>query len=156
MYSTDKKIFPSKYSSSNIVSRGASAATLVSQSSGLDKLKKLADSLDPTEYDDKSKNSVEILRLKLKDFLHNNFFGGVYQMILLVLSVISVFQYIYGTYLDTYTSQRINEVQSIMQNIELVFAGIFGFDWCLNLFLADHRRSFLTRFVMIFSLICFY
>lgn len=151
----DSKIFPStrSHSSSNNLSKGSSAATLVTQNSGLDKLKKLADSLDPTEYDDKTKNSMELFRLKLKDFFHHHFIGGLYQLILLFLSVISVFQYIYGTYVDNYDSARMNLVGLIMAKIELAFAGIFGFDWCLNLFLADDRSAYLTSFFSMIDLL---
>jgi hypothetical protein len=153
----DSKIFPSTLNNNNNssanMSKGGSASTLVSQSSGLDKLKKLADSLDPMEIDDRNKNPLELFRLRMKDFFHHHFIGGVYQMILLFLSVISVFQYIYGTYVDNYSSHRMNMMESIMAKIELVFAGIFGFDWCLNLFLADNRISYLTSFFSMIDLL---
>ena len=147
----DKKVFPTSLGGkqgSNSLPRGPSSSALIAQNSGLDKFKKIAESIDPMEYDDKNKNFFEVLRLNMKDFLHHHFIGGVYQMILLVLSVVSVFQYIYGTYLDARLSRRIDVIQSIAANTELVFAGIFGFDWCLNLFLADHRWSYLTRLVL--------
>lgn len=155
--SMDSKVFPSTVSSNNVSSsklpKGPSSSTLVPQNSGLDKLRKLADRLDPMELDDRNKNQLELLRLRMKDFFHHHFVGGVYQMILLFLSVISVFQYIYGTYVDNYNSPRMNRVESIMSKMELVFAGVFGFDWCLNLFLADNRISHLTSFFSMIDLL---
>lgn len=125
----------------------------MSQVSGLDTgLKKIAESLDTVDEDKNVKNLFEVWRLRLKAFMHHHYLGGFYQMVLLLLSVLSVFQYIYGSYLIFYPGHRINVVQYIMANIELVFASIFGFDWLLNLFLADDRLEFLTSFYSMIDL----
>jgi hypothetical protein len=119
---------------------------LSQQPSVLDsKLKKLTDNLDPNDGEEKAKNTIEIYRVQLKAFMHNNFFGQLYNTFLLIISILSVFQYIYGTYVDRYFTKTTTDVQHMMGVIELTFASIFGFDWSLNLFLTDNKNVFFTR-----------
>lgn len=151
----DRRVFPGAgggaVQSSNGLHRGlSSGAGLVSQPSGLDnKLKTIADSLDSSDLDDKGKNLIEQWRLYTKHFLHHHFLGGVYQVILLIISVLAAFQFIYNTYVESYRNQQVGNVQEVLTYIEVAFAGIFGFDWALSFFLADDRLQFFTRYANI-------
>ena len=61
---------------------------------------KLIDNNASTFTDDGEKQSViESIRLKVKKYLAASYVGKVYENALLLLSVLSCFQYIYQTYL---------------------------------------------------------
>ena len=107
----------------------------------------LASSLEKISSNDNDTPMVEIIRLKLKKLVATTFIGKLYVNILLVLSVLSCGQYIYQTYLDEEADKELLAVFSV---VELFLAGLFAFDWCLWLFLADHRlEQFLSFFAMV-------
>jgi hypothetical protein len=102
----------------------------------------------------------EELRLRVKKIIATSFFGHLYVNTLLVLSILSCLQYLYSTYLESTPrglvipprltrhpsrltlSQRILHIFSYL---ELSLASLFAFDWCLNLFIADHKSEFFFR-----------
>mmetsp|Transcript_8231 Transcript_8231/g.15524 ORF Transcript_8231/g.15524 Transcript_8231/m.15524 type:complete len:1217 (+) Transcript_8231:175-3825(+) len=88
---------------------------------------------------------IEVVRIKLKKFVVASFFGQLYVNTLLILSVLSCFQYIYQTYLDENDPKDL-KILDIFGVVELFLAGLFAFDWCLWLFLADHRIEQLLSF----------
>lgn len=89
-------------------------------------------------------DTVEVFRQNLKRFMAQNSVGHCYEDFLLLLSVVSCFEYIYQTYLHrSVPSDRF--ILHRLDIVEMVFAGTFAFDWCLNFFLAEHRLIFLTR-----------
>jgi hypothetical protein len=136
--SSDKKIFPFA-SSPQLVKRGESFVD--------PKLRKLADSIENTvdeTENDRSKNFVERFRLSTKEFMNNTIVGRLYSICLLVLSVVSTFEFIYSTYLHESTPGASMKIY-ILQQSELIMAVIFSFDWLLSLFLADHKLTFLSR-----------
>jgi hypothetical protein len=86
----------------------------------------------------------DVARQNLKKFMAQHWAGQYYDNCLLVLSVVSCFEYIYQTYLH----QSIAEDRRVLWRLnilELIFASIFGLDWCLNCFMAEHRILFFTR-----------
>ncbi len=88
--------------------------------------------------------TLEEWRLYIKKFFNHSKLGKYYENVLILLSLISCFEYIYKTYL--HRSDPYDESQIIfLEILELVFAGIFGFDWCLNMFLAEHRILYFMR-----------
>eukprot|EP01038_Epipyxis_sp_PR26KG_P016935 gene16935-23249_t len=119
------------------------AAPIMSQMS-MD-AKMLSDKLPMVEEEDPNKKSeIEKFRLKLKSFLLSSFIGKVYELVLLIISLISTLQYIVQTYLgdsplQVYIYQRFTKA-------ELAVASLFLFDWWLNLFLADNKMIQLTGF----------
>ena len=88
--------------------------------------------------------SLEEWRLYIKKFFNHSKFGKYYENALILLSLISCFEYIYKTYLDRSDPHEGAQIDSL-EVLELIFAGIFGFDWCLNMFLAEHRVLYFMR-----------
>ena len=82
-------------------------------------------------------NRIEALRLKLKKFLNTHVVGVVYSEILLVLSIFSTIQFVYSTYSNT--------KGFFFTTVEESLAVVFGFDWVLSFFLADHKVEFISR-----------
>ncbi len=100
----------------------------------------------PTNKLDAASNisQIEMTRLKVKKFLAASLLGRAYMNMMLVLSVLSCFQYIYQTYLDPSKPAEANTLRHLA-SLELGLASLFGFDWCLALFVADHKSEFLKR-----------
>ena len=105
----------------------------------------LIDKTSKNNSDAESIPWIEVVRIKLKKFVVASFVGQLYVNILLLLSVLSCFQYIYQTYLDE-DNDLDKRILQIFGVIELFLAGLFAFDWCLWLFLADHRVEQLLSF----------
>ena len=107
----------------------------------------LAHSLEKISSNENESPMMEIIRLKLKKLVATTFLGKLYVNMLLVLSVLSCGQYIYQTYLD---EEKDKDLLLVFSFVELFLAGLFAFDWCLWLFLADHRlEQFLSFFAMV-------
>ena len=83
-------------------------------------------------------------RSTLKKFVMTTFLGRQYMNILLGLSIFSCLQFIYQTYLDA-EDETDKTILDFFGFLELILAGLFAFDWCLWLFLADHRLEQLLR-----------
>lgn len=94
---------------------------------------------------------LEMLRIKTKKYLAISFVGKVYTNSLLILSILSCLQYIFQTYISGSQPEG-KELLNIFSKLELCLAGLFAFDWLLNLFIADHRWEQLISF---FSLVDF-
>ncbi len=60
-----------------------------------------------------------------------------------------MFEFIYQTYLEDEPDKH--DHYEVVLLIQFGFAGLFIFDWCLNLFLADHRGKYITRSVSTMS-----
>lgn len=62
---------------------------------------------------------------------------------MLISSLVSAMEFMYSTYLnpdhDSLTIYRLNIWEKII-------SVMFGFDWCVSLFIADHKVQFLTSF----------
>lgn len=91
----------------------------------------------------------ETWRLETTKFMAQSWFGAVYFNMFMVLSVISLLQYIAETYLDEESDVEALNAFSI---VELVLAALFGADWCLSLFLASHRWEHFWSFFALVDL----
>lgn len=91
---------------------------------------------------------LENLRVTTKKFMTSSPFGIAYTNLLLAISIISCFQFIYQTYLNDPTPS-ISQQRTLVyfRYIEEVFATIFMFDWILSFFMADHKLKHILRFV---------
>ncbi len=86
--------------------------------------------------------TIETVRLDLKKALAGSWWGHLYENIVTTISVLSTLEFIYQTYLTEQNHQNQYVVAKIM---ELSFAFLFGADWLLSLFLADHAFTFIFR-----------
>jgi voltage-gated potassium channel Kch len=89
-------------------------------------------------------HKIELLRLKTKKFFAANIAGIFYNEALLYLSVFSTCQFVYSTY---------EGESDLLDSIEVALAVVFGFDWMLSLFLADHKMEFVTSFFSMVDLL---
>lgn len=80
----------------------------------------------------------------MKKMFAQSLFGRYYENVLILLSLISCFQYIYMTYLHESIAQDRQQIR-YSEKIELAFASIFGLDWLLSFLMAEHRVLFLSR-----------
>ncbi len=92
-------------------------------------------------------DSIEFLRLGVKDFLQNSLVGQIYNHCLLLMSIFSCLQFLVHTYNDEYPRSSNNNVGNGVNGdiVEFIIACIFAMDWALSLFIADHKGIFLTR-----------
>ena len=91
-------------------------------------------------------HKIEVFRLKTKKFLTANIAGILYQESLLYLSVFSTGQFVFSTY---------EGASDLLDSIEVALAVVFGFDWALSLFTADHKIEFVTRLALDSLFNCF-
>jgi hypothetical protein len=108
----------------------------VNQSSMDSRLTKMSDAIRIGDDDDDGRMSVEQIRLMTKDFFTNTFIGMTYNSLLLLLSIVSCFEYIAQTYFST---------ADTLPFMELLLAVVFTWDWCVNCFIAEHKSLFFTR-----------
>jgi len=92
------------------------------------------------------KDHIEIFRIKVKKFMSATVFGRAYADALMVLSVLSCFQFIYLTYDG-------HEDLAMFDIIEMALAALFSFDWLLSFFMADHRVEFVNSFFSMVDLL---
>lgn len=79
--------------------------------------------------------------------MSRSIYGQWYENVMLVISVLSSMEYIWETYLNV--SSAVDRQQlKILNIVELVVAVIFNLDWGLNLFMADHKLNFVTRYAL--------
>ena len=102
-----------------------------------------ADDLDQVQMEEEIKhsfsNKMELFRLKAKKIMTTHSFGLMYSELLLYLSLFSTAQFIYSTY----------ESQGVaFDYLEMALAALFGFDWMLSFFIADHKIEFITRYAI--------
>ena len=88
--------------------------------------------------------TLEERRLQVKKFMTHSKIGKYYENVVLFISLISCFEYIYETYLHQSVAEDRYQLHAL-KIVELVFATIFALDWSLNLFIAEHRVLYFTR-----------
>ena len=84
-------------------------------------------------------------RLQVKKFFSHSRFGRYYENVLIILSLVSCIEYIYETYLHPSDPADQSQLEAL-KDLELGFAAIFGLDWLLSFFLAEHRLLFFLRY----------
>jgi hypothetical protein len=80
---------------------------------------------------------IEQYRSRTQFIMEHTIIGTVYFNILLTLSVLSCFQYIYSTYPSSDPS-----LPQLFSKLELCLASLFLFDWCLSFFVAEQKVAF--------------
>ncbi len=113
------------------------------------KMKNMAD-LD--EIDEKHKGRLETLRLATNNFLENTLLGQTYSQLLLIISVLSSFEFIYQTYLHGQSAKAVSWVADFSK-LELGIAGLFLFDWLLQLFASANKGTYLIRYDVVLNLL---
>jgi hypothetical protein len=99
--------------------------------------------------------NFEDFRISVKKFFTQSEFGRYYENFLIFLSVVSSLEFIYSTYLHR-SIEADRKIIEKLEIVELMYAIIFGSDWALGLFLAEHRVIYLTRYLslsLIFNLL---
>jgi hypothetical protein len=114
------------------------------------RIKKMTDQLSDQipgadDSDDKGKGVLELLRSGILYYRDRTLIGQLYIQLMLLINVLSCFQYIYLTYttIDTNTSA---DLYYAFFYLELVVACLFVFDFILSLFSADNFLLFFTTF----------
>jgi hypothetical protein len=103
----------------------------------------ILDAVKSHQEDDQ--DSIEDIRIKWKKYMSNSTFGTYYENYILFVSILSLIEFICQTYLEDEPDKH--EYYGIALYCQLIFAGLFFLDWCLNCFLADHRWKYTTRYV---------
>jgi hypothetical protein len=108
-----------------------------------------------SDGDDSQQSMLELVRLRVKFVMASSWGGQLYRNIFLLLSALSCFFFIAQTYYkyEDHLSARGKSVSSSLNLIELVLAGMFSFDWVLELFIAEHKADHLFSFFGIVDLI---
>lgn len=106
---------------------------------------KITETIDETESEEKPKNFMETLRLKCKDFIYHTWIGLFYEQLMLFISILSSFQYIYKTYINTALNDYNGSQMKFLGEFEIFIAIACAVDWSINFFIADHRLLFVTR-----------
>jgi hypothetical protein len=112
------------------------------------KIRKIADKLDTVSGNDDgitTKDILENLRIALKNFYLHSWIGKAYNFFMLVLSILSVLEYIYTTYLSLSVTSELAQYNALKVS-EVGVASLFAFDWLLSFLLADHKMLFLSSF----------
>jgi hypothetical protein len=95
---------------------------------------------------------IERVRMMVKKIFVTSSFGTLYDMGLLILSFLSCAQLIYQTYLDIDDKQDMALAEKF-EVAEKILAVLFGFDWLLQLFLADVKSEFFMSFFSMVDLL---
>ena len=96
--------------------------------------------------------TLEEWRLHIKKIFNHTKFGKYYENAVIFLSLVSCLEYIYETYLHKDQPSDQSQLRAL-KIVEVVFASVFGTDWCLSLFLAEHRILFLMRYSLPFTVL---
>lgn len=103
-------------------------------------------------YEEESKNFAfyENIRRRVKYYVFSTWYGMMYKRVLLFASITSVFLYIVETYFDKESN---SEAYVLLSAIELVTAIMFGFDWSLSVYLAEHKLDTVLGFNAMIDLV---
>lgn len=135
----------------NLSGLNTSAAPMTRRDSSIfsdSRLRKIADKLenvsdDAGSYTERLAETIENIRNTMKKLLYSSYIGKLFSVAMLLLSILSVIEYIYTTYLN----QESDASQySALKVLELIVALFFAFDWGLSFFVADHKMTFLSSF----------
>lgn len=103
------------------------------------------------DSDNKGRDFVEGLRLRLKKIITASTFGKIYEKVLILLSILSTVEFIYTTYLSYNPNPQHMGPSHLATQLkyfnwlELALAGIFSLDWLLSFFIADQKVIFIKR-----------
>lgn len=83
--------------------------------------------------------------MKLKKWYYISMTGRLYAHVLVVLSILSCFQYIVQTYYNE-RDEADSKILEWFSIVETVMAFVFFVDWCLMYYIADHKIEFFNSF----------
>mmetsp|Transcript_12823 Transcript_12823/g.28469 ORF Transcript_12823/g.28469 Transcript_12823/m.28469 type:complete len:265 (+) Transcript_12823:125-919(+) len=101
-----------------------------------------SDLFDGRDDGDTLAERLERFRSKVRKFMSHSWIGYLYHAVLLTLSIFSMFEFIWGTYINPSNLNLLSK----LNNFEFALASMFGFDWLLSFYLADHRLVFCRSF----------
>lgn len=96
------------------------------------------------EADDQSRGINEIVRTNIQYFLNQTAIGHLYSQLMIILNVLSCFQYIYLTYTTVDTNSG-SSLYLTFFYLELCIACMFMLDWTLSLLSAENKFIFIWR-----------
>lgn len=111
------------------------------------RIKKIADQITEKmeqDADDQSRGVSEIVRSGVTHFLDQTLLGHLYTQLLILLNVLSCFQYIYLTY-TTVDTNNAAPLYYTFYYLEVCVGSLFLLDWFLSLLKAETKMNFLCR-----------
>ena len=128
-------------SGNNLISRAGTVANLFAD-------QELSKALNERSgFEETPQSFFELVRLRVKFLMASTWGGQLYRNALLVLSIVSCLFFIIQTYYEyeDHLSYRGRTVTYLLNYAELLLAGIFSFDWLLELFVAEHKTEYIFR-----------
>ena len=113
----------------------------------------LNDDIDNDGMKDNERSAFETYRIKMNYALYNTSIGIFYNQLVLVLSTISCFQFIYLTYTKRDNDHTNNSDYTLFKNLELTIAIILLFDWLVHFMVADNKTTYITSFYSMIDLL---
>jgi hypothetical protein len=138
-----RKIFPFSSSSSKKGPGSKGESNQISDPS----LKKIAENLEHVngKDEDAAKNFNERFRSFVKYLMVQSYIGQCFNWFMLVLSVLSCFEFIASTYLNVHKPADLI-IFDYLKVSELFAAVLFAFDWTIAFYIAEHKILFLSSF----------
>ena len=112
------------------------------------RFKKMSDSLTEkveNDADEAGKGLIETVRLTIKYYRDQTLMGSIYTQFMVVINVMSCFQYIYLTYTDV-DNNRQSDLYLAFFFTAFGIGCLFLFDWVLSLLCADNIIHFMGSF----------
>lgn len=90
--------------------------------------------------------NIEYYRLAAKKYMSKSRFGFIYEVLNMILSVVSALDYIVSTYLTSPGSQSAAHQSTVTS---LILMALFSCDWLLQYFLADIKVMYLIGYAYV-------
>ena len=112
------------------------------------RIKKIADQISEQidDGEDQTRSIMEILRTNIRYFRDETLLGNLWGHLMIIVSVLSCFQYIYLTYTNLDNNRGSNLYQFFFL-LELTIGSLFLADWTLALLSAENKVIYLKRWV---------
>jgi hypothetical protein len=135
-----------------IMSKNKLIRGLSKKSSSLLDINNLNDDNDNDGMKDNERSTFETYRIKMNYALYNTSIGIFYNQLVLTLSTVSCFQFIYLTYTQS-DNDPTNKDYTLFKNLELTIAIILLFDWLIHFIVADNKTTYVTSFYSMIDLL---
>ena len=136
-----------------IISKNKLIRGLGKQSSSLLDINYLNDNDNDNDgMKDNERSAFETYRIKMNYALYNTSIGIFYNQLVLTLSTVSCFQFIYLTYTQSDNNPS-HEDYTLFKNLELTIAIILLFDWVIHFIVADNKTTYVTSFYSMIDLL---
>lgn len=124
----------------------------LSKKSSLLDINNLNDDNDNDGMKDNERSTFETYRIKMNYALYNTTIGIFYNQLVLILSTVSCFQFIYLTYTQSDNDPNSRDY-TLFKNLELTIATILLFDWLVHFMVADNKTTFVTSFYSLIDIL---